>query len=130
MKPVNTILTALACVVAAVTSQAFGASCPDTSVQVRNVKLFNKCYCSTNSYQELQPVLDKHGLKLETGTGWSEKVRGKEWYYCSINLKWQDGSKRKDSKYCGEENRKRIVEEIKRAQNHPTMINSPFLSCS
>ena len=130
MVSVKTGAAALACVVAVVTSQAYGASCPDTSVQVRNVKLFNKCYCSTHSYQELQPVLDKHGLKLERGTGWSEEIRGQEWYYCSINLRWEDRSKRKDPEYCGKENRQRIIEELRRARNHPVLISTPFLTCS
>ena len=132
MKSIITICTALFCIYAGVINLAYGQSCPDSSVQVRNVKLFNKCYCKTNRYEELTPILRRYGLKLEIrgdGTGWSEKVKDKDWYYCSINLKWEDNSKRSNSEFCGDENRKKIIEEVKEALNHPVIINSPFLTC-
>lgn len=101
-------------------------------MQVRNVKLFNKCYCEKNKYEELETILRKHGLYLQNrgdGTAWSEKVRGREWFSCSINLKWKDRSKRDDPKFCGDENRKMLVEAVKSALEHPVAINSPSLTC-
>lgn len=73
----------LACVLAVVTNHSNADSCPETSVQVRNVKLFNKCYCKQNTCEELDTGLGKHGLYIDVrgdGTGWSDKVNGKEWF--------------------------------------------------
>ena len=63
-------------------------------------------------------------------TGWSEEIAGRTWYYCSISLRWRDKAKRNDATFCGDENRRRIVEEIKSALPHPVMINTPTLTCN
>jgi hypothetical protein len=111
---------------------AHAGSCSGVSVDVRNVKLFEACHCKGYAYPELQPVLKAHGIRVErrgNASAWSEQVKGEEWFYCSISLKWVDRAKRQDAAYCGQENRRRIVDEVKAALKHPVAINSPSLSC-
>ena len=123
-----TVLATLSCLPAAAESEKV---CPSDSVQVRNVRLFNECYCRNHDYPELAPVLRRLGLRLDRPgkSAWSEEARGNTWHYCSINLRWLDSARRLDPGACGKENRERIVGEIKQALAHPVAINTPFLSC-
>ena len=116
-----------------VTGAVHGSTCSDESKTVRNVKLFNECHCASNEYPELSPALQKHGIERysrNNATGWSEEIAGRAWYYCSISLRWKDKARRNDPTFCGDENRRRIVEEIKSALPHPVMINTPALTCN
>ena len=116
----------------ALAAPAHGQTCSDASVEFRDLMLFEACHCATHPYDELAPLLARHGLKLNrrgSGVGWREEIAGKTWSYCSISLNWVDGASRRNPEKCGDENRKRVVAEVKSALKYPVMINTPSLAC-